>query len=85
MHSTIHTQDRQAGGDQAAKALALRERGMAALDEAVARYDRLQELLAEEEKHTAGVVNGYVSAYPWRATLIAAAAGVLAGVVIARR
>lgn len=68
------------------KALALRERGMAALDEAVARYDRLQELLAEEEPDTAGaVVNGFINANPWRATAIAAAVGVLAGVLIARR
>jgi ElaB/YqjD/DUF883 family membrane-anchored ribosome-binding protein len=67
------------------KAQAMRERGMAALDEAVARYDRLQELLAEEEKAAAGTVNGFINDNPWRATAIAAAVGVLAGVLISRR
>lgn len=66
------------------KALELRNKGMAALDDVCAKYDEVQARAAKKSAYAVGAVDDYVQENQWRSTLIAAAVGLLAGVVIAR-
>ena len=74
-----------AGTPIAEKAAELRKQGAAALDQVGATYDELSTKATETASEVAGSVDAFVQANPWRATVLAAAIGILGGVLIARR
>jgi len=67
------------------KARELRDQGSAALTKVGTAYDELQASATETAGEAAGSVDAFVQANPWRATVLAAAVGILGGVLIARR
>jgi ElaB/YqjD/DUF883 family membrane-anchored ribosome-binding protein len=71
-----------AAGDRVAAARARAEGTLKAAKEKLAGLD---EEVLERAKHTAKATDEYVHEHPWSAIGIAAAAGLLVGVLIARR
>jgi len=66
------------------KARELRDQGSAALTKVGAAYDELQAGAVDTAGEAAGSVDAFVRGNPWRGTVLAAAVGVLAGVLISR-
>ncbi|WP_151448977.1 DUF883 family protein [Lacisediminimonas profundi] len=76
---------REATSATGAKADDLRARGMALLDEAGGKAKELQAAAIEAGKELADSADGYVRKNPWQAVAVAAGAGLLIGVLIARK
>lgn len=67
------------------KAEELRGRGMRLLDAAVSKAQDAQASAMQTGKDMAVSTNGYVKENPWRAIAISAGAGMLLGVILARK
>ncbi len=67
------------------KAEALRDQAAKLLDSAVEHAQELQTAVVARGKKIANDTDAYVHEHPWRAIGIAAAVGVLVGMLIARR
>jgi ElaB/YqjD/DUF883 family membrane-anchored ribosome-binding protein len=71
-----------AGGSKADE---LRARGMSLLDGALDEVQQLQSATLEKSKEIAHSTDTYVRANPWQAVGLAAAGGLLIGMLIARK
>jgi ElaB/YqjD/DUF883 family membrane-anchored ribosome-binding protein len=78
----LFTQATQSGG---IKADELRSRGMDLLDSALEHVQQLQNVTLEKGKELADSTDDYVRENPWQAVGLAAAVGVLIGMLIARK
>lgn len=67
------------------KAEELRGRGMRLLDAAVSKAQDAQASAIQAGKDMAVSTNGYVKENPWRAIAVSAGAGLLLGVILARK
>ena len=76
---------REATSATGEKAEALRAKGMSMLDAATAKAQDMQAAAIETGKEIAESADDYVRENPWQAVAIAAGAGLLIGVLIARR
>jgi ElaB/YqjD/DUF883 family membrane-anchored ribosome-binding protein len=76
---------REAASVTGEKADALRARGMSMLEVAMAKAQDVQAVAIETGKEIAETADDYVRENPWQAVAIAAGAGLLVGVLIARR
>lgn len=63
----------------------LHDKGIEAMDKAAEKYDDLQESAGKIKTQALASTDAYVQENPWRATIIAATVGLLAGFIIARR
>lgn len=78
----LFTEAAAAGG---IKAEELRSRGMNLLDSALEQVQELQTVTLEKGKELADSTDHYVRENPWQAVGLAAAVGVLVGMLIARK
>jgi ElaB/YqjD/DUF883 family membrane-anchored ribosome-binding protein len=78
----LFTEATAAGG---IKAEELRTRGMHLLDSALEQVQELQTATLEKGKELADSTDNYVKENPWQAVGLAAAVGVLIGMLIARK
>src|ERR1035437_11118072 len=76
---------REATSATGEKVEALRAKGMSMLDVATAKAQERQAAAIETGKEIAESADDYVRENPWQAVAIAAGAGLLIGVLIARR
>lgn len=79
---SLFTEATAAGG---IKAEELRSRGMDMLDAALDQVQQLQSATLEKGKELADSTDDYVRENPWQAVGLAAAVGVLIGMLIARK
>lgn len=79
---TLFTEATAAGG---IKADELRSRGMQLLDTALEQVQELQDATLEKGKVLVDSTDNYVRKNPWQAVGLAAAVGVLIGMLIARK
>jgi ElaB/YqjD/DUF883 family membrane-anchored ribosome-binding protein len=76
---------REATSVSGVRADELRQKGQALLDAAMAKAQEVQAAALETGKEIADTTDAYVHENPWRAVAIAAGAGLVLGVLIARK
>lgn len=76
---------REATSVTGVRAEELRERGQVLLDAAMAKAQEMQAAALETGKEIAKTTDEYVHENPWKAVAIAAGAGLVLGVLIARK
>jgi ElaB/YqjD/DUF883 family membrane-anchored ribosome-binding protein len=76
---------REATSTSGLKAEELRSKGLALLDNAIAKAQDVQAAALETGKELAGEADDYVRENPWRAVAISAGVGLLVGLLISRK